>query len=605
MARVVSHPNEIVDETQVEPNLAMPSGGPDSGPDGRADLGQLRKLLLGSEYQDLLQLQREFSDHSHTSEKISQVITEAIAIRSAQDDSISTALVPSVEDAIRVSAKRNPKRLANALFPVIGPAIRESVAETFAAMMQQMNQLMENSFSARSIKWRVDAFRTKRSFAEVMLSETFVYQVEQVFLIHRESSLLINHLTSANAIVKDPDMVSSMLTVVTDFVKDSFVVDRQQNVKSIKFGQLNLLFEAGPHAIVVAAVRGLIPSDLQISLREQLEDLHRLYGSKLETYDGNTDQFPDTYEQLEKCLLSEKKDEVGKAEEKKKIPWPAIIAISILVLAPLLWWLFNKVEQNKWDNIVNQLQAESGIIVLDHYKKSGSYVVNGLRDPLAKDPAQVVASTEEFDRNIEWRMQSYFSNETDIVKRRLNKVLNPPDGVTVGFHNANLVIKGKAKSSWIASLSNKLPYVLGVNSVDTSQLQEIENIDLKIQQLVGIIESVEVEFASNSSEIDFNQHEKLNQMLVSISELQNYLNKAGRTFKIGVLGFADRSGTSMTNILMSDRRAREVNDMLVFNGVAEEHLLAKGLGEFSNQSGFAKISKCTTQRCVVFEVYLN
>jgi OOP family OmpA-OmpF porin len=124
----------------------------------------------------------------------------------------------------------------------MGPAIRESVAETFAVMMQQMNQLMENSFSARAIKWRIDAFRTNRSFAEVMLTETFVYQVEHMFLIHRESSLLINHLTSANAIVKDPDMVSSMLTVVTDFVKDSFVVDRQQNVKSIKFGQLNLLF---------------------------------------------------------------------------------------------------------------------------------------------------------------------------------------------------------------------------------------------------------------------------------------------------------------------------------------------------------------------------
>lgn len=227
-------PNEIVDEAHVKPSL--------SESNGKTDLEHLRKLLLGSEYQDLLQLQREFSDHSHTSEKISQVITEAIAIRSAKDDSISTALVPSIEEAIRVSAKRDPKRLANALFPVMGPAIRESVAETFAVMMQQMNQLMENSFSARAIKWRIDAFRTNRSFAEVMLTETFVYQVEQVFLIHRESSLLINHLTSANAIVKDPDMVSSMLTVVTDFVKDSFVVDRQQNVKSIKFGQLNLLF---------------------------------------------------------------------------------------------------------------------------------------------------------------------------------------------------------------------------------------------------------------------------------------------------------------------------------------------------------------------------
>ena len=592
----MSHPNEIVDEMQVESNLPVSNG--------KADLEQLRKLLLGSEYQDLLQLQREFSDHSHTSDKISKVISEAISIRTGQDDSLSTAIVPSVEEAIRVSAKRDPKRLANALFPVMGPAIRESVAETFAAMMQQMNQLMENSFSARSVKWRIDAYRTNRPFAEVMLSETYVYQVEQVFLIHRETSLLVNHLTSANAIVKDPDMVSSMLTVVTDFVKDSFVVDKQQNVKSIKFGQLNLLFEAGPHAIIVAAVRGMIPSGLQVSLREQLEELHRLYGSKLETYDGNAGQFPDTYDQLEKCLLSEKKGG-AESEKKKKYPWPAIIAISLLVVAPFVWWLIGKIEQNKWENVVSQLQAESGIIILDHYKQNGAYVVNGLKDPLAKDPAKVVATNEDFDQAITWQMQSYYSNEIDIVKQRLSKVLNPPAGVTVEIHNANLVIKGKAEEEWITSLENKLPYLLGVNSVDTSQLEKVENIDLKIQQLVGFIEDIEVVFESNSYEISSNQQENLLKMLVSIRELHTYLNEINRSFKIGVLGFADRTGAPMANILMSDRRARWVNNFLVSNGVAEENLLAKGLGEYANQSEFGKQLKCASQRCVVFEVYLN
>jgi len=599
MTRVMLHRNEIIGETNAESNL--------SSSDGMSDLGNLRKLLLGSEYQDLLKLQQEFSDHSHTSEKISHVISEAIAIRSKQDDSVSTALVPSVEDAIRVSAKRDPKRLANALFPVMGPAIRESVAETFAAMMQQMNQLMENSFSARSVKWRIDAFRTKRTFAEVMLSETFVYQVEQVFLIQRESSLLINHLTSANAIVKDPDMVSSMLTVVTDFVKDSFVVDKQQNVKSIKFGQLNLLFEAGPHAVIVAAVRGLIPSNLQISLREQLEELHRLYASKLEVYDGNAEQFPDTYQYLEKCLLSKKKNDDASSDAggKKKLPWPAIIAVSLLVLAPIAWWLFNKIEQNKWDNIVSQLQAESGIIILDHHKQGDTYVINGLRDPLAKDPEEVVASTEGFNRPIEWQLQSYYSNENEIVKQRLHKVLDLPAGVMADLYSGQLIIKGQAEPKWIASLSEKLPYILGINSVDTSQLQEIEDIERKIQQLVGLIEGVEVEFDANSSELSSNHRETIAGVLGSVRDLQSYMAKAKRTFKIGVLGFADRSGTAMTNIIMSDRRARSVHSVLVENGIAEETFLAKGLGEFENQSEFTKELKCTSQRCVVFEVYLN
>ena len=591
------HQNDIVAETDIESRL--------SRSDGMNDLAHLRKLLLGSEYQDLLKLQREFSNHSHTSEKISQVISEAIAIRCKQDDSVSQALVPSIEDAIRVSAKRDPTRLANALFPVMGPAIRESVAETVSAMMQQVNQLLENSFSARSVKWRINAFRTKRSFAEVMLAETVLYQVEQVFLIHRESSLLINHLTSANAIVKDPDMVSSMLTAVTDFVKDSFVVDKQQNVKSIKFGQLNLLFEAGPHAIIVVAVRGLPPADLQITIREQVEELHRLYGSKLETYNGNVEQFPDTYAQLDKCLLSKKKDERLETSNKQKLPWPAIIAVGLFVLLPFLWWLVNKIEEHKWENVVNQLQAESGIVILNHHKQNGEYFVTGLRDPLSRDPAEIVSENKDFHKPVKWRMQSYYSNENKIINRRLLDVLNPPTGVVANFQNGLLTIVGEAEAAWIAALPSKLPFIWGVKRVDTHQLREKEDIQQKIQHLIGSIEEVVIEFAPNSSELSSNDLVSIDNVRRQISDLRDFVDKVGQEFKLGILGFADVSGAYSANILLSEQRARNVHDVLTSKGIAEDDLLAKGLSGYTNQSEFARTLKCQTQRCAMFEIYIN
>ncbi len=590
-------PKDILSNQEHESNLGSSSVA--------SDLEQLRKLLLGREYQELLQLQKEFSDHSHTSEKISQVISEAIAIRSKQDDSISNALVPSVEDAIRVSAKRNPKRLSNALFPVMGPAIRESVAETVSAMMQQVNQLLENSFSARSIKWRFDAFRTKRTFAEVMLSETLVYQVEQVFLIHRESSLLINHLTSANAIVKDPDMVSSMLTAVTDFVKDSFVVNQQQNVKSIKFGQLNLLFEAGPHAIVVAAVRGLIPSNLQITLREQIEELHRLYGSKFEEYDGNAEAFPDTYEQLEKCLLSEKKDAKDRQEDEKKTPWPAIIALSVLLLLPFTWWLFSKLEQSKWNEIVAKLQAESGIVVLDHRKQDGEYVVNGLLDPLAKDPKSILEAQQGFDKSVQFNMESYFSNESEIVGKRLRTILQAPSTVSTSFVDGRLSIKGKAKEEWISGLSSKIPFIWGVTSFDTSELRPLEDIQLKINQLIKSIESKVIEFAPNASGLAPEDFSTLPQLVETIRSLEGYLGKFGQSYKLGILGFADLSGSTVVNNTISEQRARSVHQALFEKGIDENNMLAKGLGDYRNQEAKDKITKCASQRCVVFEIYTN
>ena len=62
------------------------------------------------------------------------------------------------------------------------------------------------------------------------------------------------------------------------------------------------------------------------------------------------------------------------------------------------------------------MQAESGIVILDHHKQDGEYFVNGMRDPLAKDPAEIVAAKQGFDKPITWNMQSYYSNEIEYCR---------------------------------------------------------------------------------------------------------------------------------------------------------------------------------------------
>ena len=59
------------------------------------------------------------------------------------------------------------------------------------------------------------------SFAEVVLKHTLVYRVEHVFLIHRHTGLLIAHAASQDATSQDPQLVSSMLSAIQDFVRDS------------------------------------------------------------------------------------------------------------------------------------------------------------------------------------------------------------------------------------------------------------------------------------------------------------------------------------------------------------------------------------------------
>ena len=62
--------------------------------------------------------------------------------------------------------------------------------------MQSFNHALEHSMSWRGLKWRMEAWRTGRSFAEVVLCHTLVFRVEQVFLIHQPTGLLIQHIVA-------------------------------------------------------------------------------------------------------------------------------------------------------------------------------------------------------------------------------------------------------------------------------------------------------------------------------------------------------------------------------------------------------------------------
>ena len=124
--------------------------------------------------------------------------------------------------ALKTSVHKNPKVLADAIFPVLGPAIRKAISTTLMAMIQSLNMILNQSFSWRGIKWRLESLRSRRPFAEVILLHSLVYRVEQIFLIHRKTGLVLQHITADPSDSRDPDLVSGMLTAIQDFVKDTF-----------------------------------------------------------------------------------------------------------------------------------------------------------------------------------------------------------------------------------------------------------------------------------------------------------------------------------------------------------------------------------------------
>ena len=196
-------------------------------------LVELRDLLLGPMQAQLDKLQRRLDSPQLLAKDVSQVLPEAISLRSSRDKKIQITLEPITEKAIISSIKKDRRVLVDALFPVMGPAIRKAIASTIQGMIQGFNQILEHSLSIQGLKWRWEAIRTQKTFAEVVLLHTLVYQVEQVFLIHKDSGLVLQHVVAKTAVSQDPDLVSGMLTAIKDFVHDSFGGQKDQALDTL------------------------------------------------------------------------------------------------------------------------------------------------------------------------------------------------------------------------------------------------------------------------------------------------------------------------------------------------------------------------------------
>lgn len=248
-------------------------GQQDGTPPSDLQLEQLRTLLVGREIETLSRLTDVVDDPERLAAVIGPVLPTAIA-QATSDARIGHVLAPVMEKAAESSIRNDPTTLVNILYPTIVPAIRKSIGETIDEMFQRINQALKYSLTWRGLNWRWEAFRTGRPFAEVVLRHTLIYQVEHVFLVHRHTGLLIAHVAAENAVSQDPQLVSSMLVAIQDFVRDSFSGAEHQGVDSVQLGELRLWSEPGPFALLVAVIRGDPPEGLHDTMRSILSRIH-------------------------------------------------------------------------------------------------------------------------------------------------------------------------------------------------------------------------------------------------------------------------------------------------------------------------------------------
>lgn len=507
---------------------------------------ELRSLLLGPAEKQIAEIHERLTDPQRQLKEVSHVLPAAVAVRTRQDDELNEALAPTVTTAIERSVRTNPQPLVDAIFPVMGPAIRKAISVALSGMIQSLNQSMAHSFSMQGLKWRLEARRTGKTFAEVVLLHTLLYRVEQVFLIHKETGLLLQHVVAANLTVQDGDMVSGMLTAIQDFVHDSFNSSDGEQLETLEVGELTVWIEQGPLAILAGVIRGTPPQELRPIFQETLEKIHLQFHDALVAYSGDAAVFDPTRPLLEDCLrtqLDQKKD----AGTSKRIPTQLIVIAGIIVLALLTWLFFSMRSARRWDSYVRRVKSEPGILVTETGEKEGKYFIEGLRDPLARDPQMILQETEIDPSDVQSRWQPFQAMSPEFVLARARKLLDAPSTVNLSFDDGVLAVEGFAELQWITEMRRVIRFIPGV-----SQLKETNLLD------VDRIISPSLQFEMDETRLAPGQEEKLKQLVTDIERLVVLAEAMKKNVRLEITGHADGTGTEERNDVLSRGRAEVV-----------------------------------------------
>jgi outer membrane protein OmpA-like peptidoglycan-associated protein len=542
--------------------------------DGDPRLEAVRNVLFEQERVTLGRLQGKLENPQQFAEEVSVALARAFEIAAARDEQLAKVLAPTLERATRASIRKDPDTLTGILYPLVGPVIRKSVAESVEGTLQRFNKALKHSLSLQGLKWRLEALRTGTSFADVVLKHTVEFRVEHVFLIHRKTGLLLQHVAADQVTAQDPQLVSGMLTAIQDFVRDSFEGGSQGGgIDTLRLGDLVLWCEEGPFAFLAAVIRGTPPETLHGVLRQTLTSIHEQYGDALEVFDGDDSGLGNLALPLEECLLQQ---ETAQRPTRRLSRWlwavPAVLAI-----AAAAWLVPRAMDANRFEAYIARLRAEPGVVVTDTWRRAGVWHVNGLRDPLAVDPAELVTDSELDPARVIGHWQHYQALDPAIAVKRLAASLRPPPSVELTVDGNVIRARGSAPEHWVEQARALIAaQPAGSAPVDLSALTDI--LDPTFNRLRDAIQAHVITFDSNAPRPAAGQDGTLDAVASELAQLIEVANGLGFSARVMIVGHTDSAGNETSNLALGQARAEVVRFMLRERGIAPDRLAVRSAG---------------------------
>lgn len=191
---------------------------------------KLKALLLEEDRASLSQIESELnelksliSEKKRLSEKV-EPIFEARLEKFEKD--IPKKMGPAITAALRVQIRESQNEVVDLLYPIIGKLISKFIRIEIQRLSEKIDAQLSKLFSFKGLIRRWKNKFNGTSEAEMILRDTALPQLEEMFIVEKGSGLLIDSYSRNETI--DQDMIAGMLTAIKAFVEDAFSEGAQE-----------------------------------------------------------------------------------------------------------------------------------------------------------------------------------------------------------------------------------------------------------------------------------------------------------------------------------------------------------------------------------------
>ena len=218
---------------------------------GESTIEDLREVLLSADRQRLADLRARLVE---------------VEGRVGDESAMIAAITPLLSEMIRRSIRDAREQMIEALYPIIGQVVMRAVTEAIRDLARSVDERMRLTLRPGAYFRRLWAGLHGIDAGQLVLREALPFQVQEVFLIHRASGLLLLHVGHGQTTTaSDADIVSAMLVAVRDFASDVLRrsapgAEGEETLDEIQYGDKAIIIEPARLAYLAVVVEGVPPS---------------------------------------------------------------------------------------------------------------------------------------------------------------------------------------------------------------------------------------------------------------------------------------------------------------------------------------------------------